>query len=144
MKCPKKHVKDDFVMWLHLPIYLKCPKIEEFHFRFWNWSRAKYLKCPTFLWSKYLKCCPIFPIWFWKWEKWGISNISNIEKWGISNYSHMINFKTENEILRFWGISNKWANAITWQNHPSHAFWGISYYSPYVFMKYVNMTKTLL
>ena len=34
MKCPKKHVKDDFVMWWHLPIYLKCPKIEEFHFRF--------------------------------------------------------------------------------------------------------------
>ena len=37
---------------------------------------------------------------------------------------------TENEILRFWGISNKNANANTWQNHLSHGFWGISYYFP--------------
>ena len=37
---------------------------------------------------------------------------------------------TENEILRFWGISNKRANANTWQNHLSHGFWGISYYFP--------------
>ena len=33
MKCPKKHLKDDFVMWLHLHNILKCPKIEEFYFR---------------------------------------------------------------------------------------------------------------
>ena len=43
------------------------------------------MKCPTFLCSKYLKC-PIFPIWFWKWEK-----------WGNSNNSHVINFITEKE-----------------------------------------------
>ena len=34
MKCPKKHVKEDFVMWKHFLNFLKCPKIEEFHFRF--------------------------------------------------------------------------------------------------------------
>ena len=34
MKCPKKNVKDDFVMSSNLHIYLKCPKIEEFDFRF--------------------------------------------------------------------------------------------------------------
>ena len=39
------------------------------------------------------------------------------------------------QIRRKWnssilGHSNKWANVITWQNHLSHAFWGISYYSP--------------
>ena len=28
-------------------------------------------------------------------------------------------------------VRNANANAITWQNHLSHAFWGISYYSPY-------------
>ena len=28
---PQKYVKDDFVMWF---TYLKCPKIEKFHFRF--------------------------------------------------------------------------------------------------------------
>ena len=34
MKCPKKYVKENFVMWWHFLIFLKCPKIEEFHFRF--------------------------------------------------------------------------------------------------------------
>ena len=34
MKCPKRHLKDDFVMWWHLHFILKCPKIKEFHFRF--------------------------------------------------------------------------------------------------------------
>ena len=34
MKCPKKHVKEDFVMWWQFLNFLKCPKIEEFHFRF--------------------------------------------------------------------------------------------------------------
>ena len=111
MKCPKKHVKDDFVVWWHLHIYLKYPKIEEFYFRFLfclkNWSRANNMKCPTFLCPKYLKC-PICPIWFW--------NISDLEKWGISNYLHVTKFLnsngTDNETLRFWAISNKCANAI--------------------------------
>ena len=31
---PQKPVKDDFVMWWHWHFILKCPKIEEFHFRF--------------------------------------------------------------------------------------------------------------
>jgi len=35
--------------------------------------------------SNFLKC-PIFPIWFWNWEK-----------WGISKNEHLINLKTENE-----------------------------------------------
>ena len=52
--------------------------------------------------------CPIFPIWFWKTRK-----------------------GTENWIIRFLGISKFCANAITWQNHLSHAFWGISCYPPY-------------
>ena len=39
MKCPKKHVEDDFVMWWHFYFILKCPKIEEFHFRFLFWLR---------------------------------------------------------------------------------------------------------
>ena len=34
MKCPEKHVIDDFVMWCHLHFILKCPKIEKFHFWF--------------------------------------------------------------------------------------------------------------
>ena len=34
MKCPKKHVKENFVMWWHFLNFLKSPKIEEFHFRF--------------------------------------------------------------------------------------------------------------
>ena len=38
---------------------------------------------------------------------------------------------TGNEIIRFCGISNKNANADTWQNTPSNAFCGISYHLPY-------------
>ena len=34
MKCPKKHVKENFVMWWNFLNFLKSPKIEEFHFRF--------------------------------------------------------------------------------------------------------------
>ena len=43
---------------------------------------------------------------------------------------------TENEIIRFWGISIEKANAITWRNTPSDAYFGISYYLPssYFFM----------
>ena len=54
-------------------------------------------------WKMILSCDGIFSfiwnasIWFWKWEKWGISNISNIEKWGISNNSRVINFITQKE-----------------------------------------------
>ena len=33
MKCPKKHLKEDFVMWWHLHFYFKCPNIEGFQFR---------------------------------------------------------------------------------------------------------------
>ena len=44
MKCPKKHAKDDFVMWWNLPIYLKCPKIEEFHFRFLFCSKIDHVR----------------------------------------------------------------------------------------------------
>ena len=96
-------------------------------------SRVNYLKCPIFICSKYLKC-PIFPIWFWKREKWGISNISNIEKWGISDFSHVIILKTEKEpkmkLFDFGAFQINGANVITWQNHLSQAFWGISYYPP--------------
>ena len=35
----------------------------------------------------------------------------------------------------FWGISNKNPNVITWQNHLSHVFWGISYYLPELTLK---------
>ena len=38
---------------------------------------------------------------------------------------------TENNVLRFWGISKNYANAITWRNNLSHAVWFIPWYSPY-------------
>ena len=46
---------------------------------------------------------------------------------------------TEYEILQFWGISDNYGNAITWQNHISCAFWGISYYFPYINMDLVPL-----
>ena len=58
---------------------------------------------------------------------------------------------TENEILRFWGISNK--NAITiksfWfkcQHTPSNVFWGISYFLPssvFLCSKYMFSEETI-
>ena len=41
---------------------------------------------------------PIFPIWSWKWEKWGISKISNIRKWGITPQYCSFAFKLTNKI----------------------------------------------
>ena len=48
---------------------------------------------------------------------------------------------TENEIRRFWGISKNYENAITWQNPPSRAFWGISWYLVY-FVNTINSPGT--
>ena len=45
---------------------------------------------------------------------------------------------TENEVLRFWGISKNHENAITWQNHLSHLFRDISWYLPYEFFIWTN------
>ena len=63
--------------------YLKCPKIEEFHFRLLFCFKINhvlfYLKRPTFLCSRYLKC-PIFRI---KLEK--HFNYFEHKKWNISN-----------------------------------------------------------
>ena len=136
MKCPEKHVKDDFLMWWHLHIYLKCPKIQEFHFRF--------LRCFTIDHVGIIQKTPLFYVRnirnaFFpfhdqiKKEKWDISNISNIEKWGILNYSHVI--KTENEPkMKLFDFGAFQIN----MKMPSHdkiifhiLFWGISYYFPY-------------
>ena len=39
--------------------------------------------------------------------------------------------RTENEYVRFWGISGKIAYALTCKIPPSKAFWGISRYPSY-------------
>ena len=55
MQCPKKPLKEYFLMWWHLNFYLKCPKIEKFHFwslllfgnkilRFWGISHKKQMR----------------------------------------------------------------------------------------------------
>ena len=89
MKCPKKHVKDDFVMWLHLPIYLKCPKIEEFHFWFLFGFKIDHVRInrnAPFFYVRNIWNAPFFPF-----------SESDQEKWSISNNWHVINFKTEKE-----------------------------------------------
>ena len=52
MKCPKKYVKDVFFTWGHMHFILKCPKIEDFHFRFISRFQTSH-------------------VFFWKWGKWG-------------------------------------------------------------------------
>ena len=72
-----------------------------------------------------------FPIWFWKWC---ISKISNYWKGGISSKKQVTNFwtkkGTENEVHRFWGISKKNANSITWQKSSFEIFLGHFTVSP--------------
>ena len=59
MKCLKKHVKEEIIMWWHMHFFSKCPKIKNVHFLFFDWN-ASLSKCPTSLCSIYLTC-PIFP-----------------------------------------------------------------------------------
>ena len=58
-----------------------------------------------------------------------------VRKSGISKKMHVINFKTEKKpkmkFFDFRAFRKKWAKAITWINHLSHAFPGISKYLPY-------------
>ena len=101
MKCPKKYVKEKFIMWWHMHFFRNAPKSKMFIFgsfsvfrikwEKFNWSRAFFSKCPTFLCSFFLKC-PIFPIWFWKQKmnrKWTSSILGHFEKKCI--FHHMIN-----------------------------------------------------
>ena len=82
----------------------EMPQNRKFHFRFLFCSKIDHVRI--------IRNAPIF-------------YVRNI--WNAPSFLS----DSENGALRFWSISNKWANAITWQNHLSHAFWGISYYSPY-------------
>ena len=92
----------------HLHNYLKCPKIEQFYFRFLFCFKIDhvlitrgYLKCPTFKKIFEIFEMPHFVIFRIKKEKMGhfkYFEYSNIRKWGISNNQHVINFKTEKEL----------------------------------------------
>ena len=58
MKCPKKNIKVDFVMWWHLHFHLKWPKIEELNFPSFCCLQTSQV---IFIWN-----APLFPVWFWK------------------------------------------------------------------------------
>ena len=49
--------------------------------------------------------------------------------------------RTENEYVRFWGISGKIAYALTCKIPPSKAFWGISRYLPHKPLKSDNQLQ---
>ena len=132
MKCSKSIWNVDFVMWWPSYCYLKCPKIEQFHFRFLFCFNIN-SKCPMFFCSKFSESK----------RKNGTFKYFEHKNFGhlkcrISDKKYLINFKrkrTENEYVRFWGISNKNENATKWQKHFWRDFWGISFYLPYHFLK---------
>ena len=97
-----KHLKDGFVKWWHLQFILKCLKIDEFHHRFLFYFKIYHVLILVF------------------------------EIFEMPHFSIFRIRKILNERIRFLGISTKNVNAITWRNHLSHAFWGISYYFPYI------------
>ena len=105
--------------------FSKCPKIEEFHFRFlfcFKIDHVHFFRNARFSYhirlALFLKC-PFFPF------QNQIGKIGHFEK----------NFETEKKpkmkFFDFRAFRKKWTKAITWQNHLSHAFPGISKYSPY-------------
>ena len=93
LKCPKKYVEDVFCTWWHMQKFLKCPKIEPIHFRFFPCFTVVFLE----IWCSKILKCPIFPIFRIRWEKWGISGKTNRKKWGISRKKHVIDLKTRKE-----------------------------------------------
>ena len=68
MKCLKKYVKEEIIMWWHMHFFRNAPKSKMFIFCFS--IETPLSKCPPFLYLIYLTC-PIVPIWFC--EKWDIS-----------------------------------------------------------------------
>ena len=86
MKCPKKHVKEEFIMWWHMHFFRNAPKSKMFIFGSFSVFRIKR-------------------------EKWGISKKKSIEKWGISKKKHVIN-----SIFPIWlwkqKMDRKWASSI--------------------------------
>ena len=70
MKCPKKHVKDVFFTWGHMHFILKCPKFEQFHFRFisrFKTSHVLFFRNAPFFYTKKFWNAPFFP--FSKWDR---------------------------------------------------------------------------
>ena len=104
-----------------LPFFSKCPKIEEFHFRFFFCFKIDHVhffrnaKLSYHIRIAFFSKCPFFPIWFWngkngafrkKWKPY------MVRKLGISRKMHVINFKTEKEpkmkFFDFWAFRKKW------------------------------------
>ena len=97
MKCPIKHVKDDFIMWWHLHFLFEMDP----NFAVWKLVTWFLSEMPHFLCPKYLKCSN-FPIW-----KWEISKISNIKKLDISNKKHVIKLKQKKKLFDFGAFQIK-------------------------------------
>ena len=102
-------------------LFLKCPKIEPSHFRFFchfKIDHVFFLEMPHFFIFENLEMNLIL-----KMGKWGISRSSNIKEWGIPQKKARDQFKngkrTENRCVRFWGISK--TNAYHMQHMPSRA-----------------------
>ena len=124
---PQKAYERWFCHVMAFAFYFEMPQNRRISFSvpflFQNWSRA-FFEMPHF---------PIFRI--------------RKEKWDISK-KHVINFKTEKgpnmKFFDFGTFQNKMQIAITWQNHHSRAFWGISYYFPSIlnFLNWANHPVT--
>ena len=135
MKCPRS-------IWMR---YFSCdgiciflcnaPKSNKFIFGSFpvlKWITWFFLETLHFFYVRKLWNVPFFP----SDSENGVSQIfRTIESGEFQGKSKWLVFETkggaENEIRRFRSISKKNAHTITWQNPPSNAFWGISWYLPY-------------
>ena len=105
---PKKQAKDDFIMWKQFHNFLKCLKIELFHFG--SFSVLKLFACqffemPHFNVFDFLKC-PIFPTL----KKLEHKKVGHFQK--LAHDQFLNRRGTENDILRILGTSKNYEIAI--------------------------------
>ena len=105
-----------------MKFFLKCPRIEHFR-RFFRFEIDQ----------MFFLAMPNFQNQMGKMGHFRKNEQEKVGHFGKKARDHFLNEKrTENENVRFWGISGKIAYALTCKIPPSKTFWGISRYPPYM------------
>ena len=105
------YILNVFFTWGHMHFILKCPKFEQFHFRFISRLKTShvsfFLNAPFFC-SKKIRNAPLFLSYFGN-GKMGHFKIFSYRKMGHFEKRHVTSFKTRNErkLFEFGTFQNK-------------------------------------
>ena len=129
-KRPTEHLKEYFLIWWYLRFYLKSNN--------WIFGPFAVWKLVSWFFFEMSHFCKfeIFEIPYFQNQIGIMGHFKYFEHKEVAHFEwksrdYFSNRKgTENSVIRFSSISNKNANAFTWENTPSNTFWGISYYLP--------------